>query len=331
LQRIAEHLAYRATLIPGETPDTAEVAQLIPAWPTLLQGKPAETTSLSFVNVDGGTMNNEPLDLVRTALAGINGRNKRQGHEADRAVLLIDPFSDPETLGPTEPAGLVSMAWPLINSWIYQARFKPADIALAYAEDVFSRFLIAPVGPLLAGQRAIGRAAIASGGLGGFLGFIDRRFLEYDYRLGRWNAYNFLRTHFSFPETNPLFQEPYWTAEQRDAQAVDTTNGVRNIRMIPLLMKDPDHPERLGVTEPPVSSAWPKLSAMPPGLSNAVEQRLQAVYELAMAEAQSGRKWYQRLALSTYAGLGWRLYGRGAIRDAALAAIKSGLEKQHLL
>ena len=212
------------------------------------------------------------------------------------------------------------MAFPLINSWIYQARFKPADVALAYAEDVFSRFLIAPVGPGPAGTRTIGKAAIAAGGLGGFLGFVDRSFLEYDYRLGRYNAYVFLKTHFAFPETHPIFQK-HWTQDQRDAQVADTDAPVRNIRMIPLLLDAPPEPAK---------DDWPALKAMPAPLADAITQRLQAVYDLAMQEARPD-KWYYRALLSAGAGAVWRLYARGALRDEALAVIKQGLQDQKLL
>ena len=321
LQRSVDQYRYRATLIPGDTPTTAEVAQLIPLWATLLKDDP-QATSLGFTNVDGGTMNNEPLDVVRMALAGMNTRNPRGGVEANRAVILIDPFSDPEALGPSVPQSLIGMVGPLISSWIYQARFKPADIALAYAEDVFSRFLIAPVGPGSLGMRTIGKAAIAAGGLGGFLGFVDRTFLDYDYRLGRRNAYSFLKSHFSFPETNPIFQT-YWTQDQRDAQAVDVTNGVRNIRMIPLM------PE---VSEPPelMAKDWPKLLSMPAALSDAIEQRLQTVYDL-LLQASQPDSWFMRLLVTGGAGLVWRLYARGALRDKALDVIRQGLVDQKLL
>lgn len=321
LQRSVDHCRWRATLIPGDLPGTAEVAPLIPCWETLLQGEPNART-VNFVNVDGGTMNNEPLDVVRTALAGMNGRNRRGGGEADRAVVLIDPFSDPESLGPAEPQGLVGMAMPLIASWIYQARFKPADIALANAESVFSRFLVAPVGPGPNGTRTVGKAAIAAGGLGGFLGFVHRSFLEYDYALGRRNAYTFLQRHFAFPDTNPIFQSG-WTDAQRQAQTTDTTDGVRYIRMIPLM---PDLPE------PPELTAqnWPVLPGIPNELPRAVEQRLQAVYDLAMQEVKPG-KWYQRWLLSGGAGLAWRLYARAALRDRAVDVIRQGLVDQKLL
>jgi len=42
--------------------------------------------------VDGGLMNNKPLELARRRLAGERRRNPRAGAQVDRAVLMIDPF-----------------------------------------------------------------------------------------------------------------------------------------------------------------------------------------------------------------------------------------------
>lgn len=321
LRREAEKLRWRAALIPGDLPGTAQVRPLIPVWDTLLKDQP-QGGNLGFVNVDGGTMNNEPIDMVRTALAGMNGRNPRDGQDAHRTVILVDPFSDPESLGPIAPQSLLGSAMPLLNSWIFQARFKPADIALANAESVFSRFLIAPVGPGYSGERTIGQQAIASGGLAGFLGFVDRRFMAYDYALGRQNAYSFLEKHFAFPETNPIFQSG-WTDAQRDAQTVDTVDGVRYIRLIPLLP---------GVTRPAELKAnnWPRLDAFPAALPDGIEKRLQAVYDMAM-RAAAPDAWWKRWLLSTAASLAWRFYGKPTLRDQAVAVLKKGLQDQHLL
>jgi hypothetical protein len=321
LRRKAEMLRWRATLIPGDRPGTEQVRPLIPVWDTLLEGQPASGL-LGFVNVDGGTMNNEPIDMVRTAMAGLNGRNPRKGKGAHRTVILVDPFSDPEALGPIAPQSLIGSVMPLLNSWIFQARFKPADIALANADLVFSRFLIAPVGPGYNGQRNIGRKAIAAGGLAGFLGFVDRRFMAYDYALGRHNAYSFLEKHFTFPETNDIFKAG-WTENQLKAQTAETDGGVRYIRLIPMLP---------GVTRPadPQATEWPRMNVFPAALSDAIEERLQAVYDMAVPAAAPDSGW-KRWLVSAAARVAWRSYGKPALRDQAVAVLKTGLQKQHLL
>ncbi len=323
LHRPLDACGYHATLIPGESGGDAQVAQLIPRWDTLTAGE-ADPNLVHFVNVDGGTMDNQPLDMVRTALAGMNGRNSRRGDKADRAVILIDPFSDPLALGPRQPPGLLALALPFVQSLVYQARFQPEDIALATAEEIYSRFLIAPVGPPGADGRTIGARAIAAGGLGGFLGFIDRRFMAYDYRLGRRNAYDFLARHFIFPEHNPIFVGPHWTDRQRQEQRVIDTNGVRHLRMIPLM-------PQLPVPPMPTASDWPRLPAMPAGLGAAIEARLNFAFEQIVDMVRPQVKSpLVRAALGGYARAGW-YFARPTLRDKALKLISDALKQRGLL
>jgi hypothetical protein len=217
---------------------------------------------------------------------------------------------------------LIDLALPFVMSLIYQARYKPADIALARDEGVYSRYLIAPVGPAApGGKRDIGWRAIASGGLGGFLGFVDRTFLEYDYALGRLNAHDFLRRHLALPESanNPIFAS--WTSDHRKDYRV-TENGTDYLPLVPLMPRLRDNP--------PVLPRWPALSEFPSTLSDAIGARLDVVYSLAKAASQPD-SWIKRAIMSSYLGLGWKFYLRGALRDGALAAIRSALQQQHLL
>jgi patatin-like phospholipase len=322
LARAMEVCGYRAIAVPPENDQSpAKVLQLIPRWDVLSAGE-SNPEICNFVNVDGGTTNNEPLDVVRTSLAGLAGRNPREPGEANRAVVLIDPFSDPEALGPHEPPSLVGLALPFIMSLVYQARYKPTDIALAQDEGTYSRFLIAPVGPAAAdGKRAIGSRAIASGGLGGFLGFVDRSFLEYDYALGRRNAYDFLKRHLALPEKakNAIFSS--WTDDQRRAYRI-SENGIDYLPLIPLMPRLRDNP--------PALMPWPALSEFPNTLSDAIAARLDAVYALAKAAGQPD-SWIKRAIMSSYLWLGWKFYLRGALRDGAVNALRSALQQQGLL
>jgi len=88
LARALAMVGYRVAVVPGEDQNTAEIAQLTPVWDSLQPG--TTQGQLSTVNVDGGTVNNQPLDFARAALAGYNGRNPRAGDEANRGVVLID-------------------------------------------------------------------------------------------------------------------------------------------------------------------------------------------------------------------------------------------------
>jgi patatin-like phospholipase len=312
--------AYRVAVVPDDQCGS-EVVQLVPDWKRLLTGEP-DPRQTTFLNVDGGTFNNEPLELVRTALAGFVGRNERKPAEADRAVILIDPFSDAETLDRPQQGSLAEVAGALVTAFIQQARFKPEDIALAYAEKVYSRFLIAPVGPGPKGVKTEGQGAIAASALGGFGGFVHPSFADYDFCLGRLNAHKFLAEHLALPledaKKNPVFKDK-WTGEQIKEYAF-TSNGIPYLPVIPLMPH---------LRERPRLPDWPRLGAAP-DLRDAIEARLQSVYELAIAEIRM--PWWKKAILKAYLWFGWRVLGvRGTLRDMAFDAIKDGLVSRGLL
>jgi Patatin-like phospholipase len=322
LQRMLSACGYRVTVVSGQA------TQLIPKWAAICADEP-DPGIVNFGAIDGGAFNNQPLDMVRTELAGLEGRNQRCGISADRAVILIDPFSDHVPLGPQRAPGLVGVLWPFLNSLVYQARFKPEDIALAEEPNVYSRFLVAPFGTGSGEKSIAGSGALASGGLSGFLGFVDHSFRRYDYQLGRRNAYEFLRRDFVFPEGNQAFVG-HWTHTQIETQRV--TSGpwqipLRNghLPMIPLVKRLRENPP-----PPMTKECWPRLQGMPTGLSSAIEGRLQAVYDLLMDE-YGPAQCYKRLAASLGFGIPWRLFLRSALRDRALDAIRNALKAKNLI
>ncbi|MCX7684843.1 MAG: patatin-like phospholipase family protein [Acetobacteraceae bacterium] len=168
---------------------------------------PREPDPYRMPVVDGGAMDNEPLELVRRSLAGWDAHNPRCGAKANRAVVLVDPFVAREAPGPGDDIGLAGAVLPLFNALIRNSRFKPEDLALAAAPENYSRFIIAPS----RGSEWVGSSAIASGYLGGFLGFFHRDYRLHDFMLGRRNARSFLRQHFVLPEGNVLFQDGRWS------------------------------------------------------------------------------------------------------------------------
>ena len=150
---------YRYTIVPGDAGKPPSVAPLAPCWPATVPGP-----DYGALHVDGGAMNNEPLELARRELAGPRGRNPREGDAAHRAVVMVDPFPDPAELGPNHPTDLVGTAASLFVAWKEQARFTPEEIALAQDESIFSRFLISPSrgnGSTLSGGFALASGALA--------------------------------------------------------------------------------------------------------------------------------------------------------------------------
>ncbi|TPE63768.1 hypothetical protein FJQ54_02645 [Sandaracinobacter neustonicus] len=188
-----------------------------------------------FDTADGGTMNNQPFQYARSILTGPLGELDGNGPTARKAMVIIDPFPADEKeqpagmdIPPRAPLGVVGAAAKLLRAWINQARYDANDLALAADGDTYSRFMLSP----LRGRRtpdggrgttALGQAAIASGAMGGFSGFLSRGYRHHDFLLGRRNAENFLRNYFALPEENSLFHQGWWDAQTDAAKAQHLT------------------------------------------------------------------------------------------------------------
>lgn len=169
-----------------------------------------------YWSVDGGMVDNEPVELGRRILAGAGSRNPRGATTAYRALLLLDPFPDamPAYTPPGPMPGMLAVAGSLFSVWLQQTRFKPGELELAAAEDVRSRFLLAPVRHDGA-QRLVGAPAICGGGLGGFAAFLSQLYRLHDFQLGRRNMQKFLRDHFTLAPDNPIVSD--WIARHPQA------------------------------------------------------------------------------------------------------------------
>lgn len=214
----------------------------------------------AFDTVDGGTMNNQPFQYARGVLAGPLGDLDGNGATARKAMMIIDPFpAEPpaeaektETRDWSGKLGVAAAAGKLLRAWINQARFDANDLALAADAELYSRFMLSPMRarrspkPGVEGDTALGQAAIASGALQGFSGFLDRRFRHHDFLLGRRNAENFLRNYFALPADNPLFHKGWW-----EARSEQERHDLRTLTAAPGSAKDEDE-ERLII--PPLAA-----------------------------------------------------------------------------
>lgn len=164
------------------------------------------------VCVDGGAINNEPVEYTRMSLAlasasQADGNIQRLPRDLDQArasTLLIDPFPDTagfdKTYHPDGKDDLLSVIAALIPALLDQASFKTDELVLAARVGVGSRYLISPSRP----DRPAGQPDLACGPLGGFLGFIHEGFRHHDYLLGRLNCQRFLFRHFYVHEKNAV-------------------------------------------------------------------------------------------------------------------------------
>ena len=185
----------------------------------------------SFVSVDGGVIDNAPLELARRYLSGSAPHNERSGDGADKAVLLIAPFPNFAATPPQDDNDLLSnVLQRLLSALVDQARFKPEELQLAANDTCFSRFMISPT-RIGNGSAAAKQFPIACGVLSGFGGFLHESFRRHDYLLGRRNAQAFLRWNFGLPETNDrLFKGvaingDRWHVRDADNQTATLTAG----------------------------------------------------------------------------------------------------------
>jgi len=191
-----------------------------------------EVAPYSFVSVDGGVIDNAPLELARRYLSGSAAvHNDRSGDGADKAVLLIAPFPNFAATPPEDDNDLLtSVLQRLLAALIDQARFKPEELQLAANDTCFSRFMISPT-RIGNGSPAAKQFPIACGVLNGFGGFLHESFRRHDYLLGRRNAQAFLRWNFGLPETNDrLFKDvpingDRWHVRNADNQTATLTAG----------------------------------------------------------------------------------------------------------
>ncbi len=263
LNRPLEDYRYRVLAVPSATENGASVIlPLVPDW-AVLQGDSGLQDSYAFLAVDGGVTDNEPIELARTALAGISGRNPRDGMKANRAVLLIDPFA-----GKADPTGtialnLLSLAESFLGAVLQQTRYDTRDLLLAADPGVFSRFMITAT----RGDK-LGDDALATAGLSAFIGFASAAFRRHDYLLGRQNCQDFLRNVFVLPAGNPLFKDT-WDGVSLADYEVQYPDGM--YRPIIPLCGDARVPEAL--------DPWPVHALDPAIYKSAVEQRFAAVVQ----------------------------------------------------
>jgi predicted acylesterase/phospholipase RssA len=237
LSRPLCHYQYRLNNEPAPVPNPvagqpAHYWPLIPDWDAIqVWNNGGVPDTITFTVVDGGVCDNEPVELVRTALAGISGCNPRDGASANRAVLMIDPFAGGSPMAPPlpQPTDVMSSSGALINGMLQQMRFDTRDVLLAANPTVFSRFMISA-------QRgnAVGDPALATSGLGAFIGFACSAFRRHDFMLGRQNCQQYLRNYLVLPIANPLFDGWRGNADMVKAYQVTDAAGGVYLPIIPL-------------------------------------------------------------------------------------------------
>lgn len=284
-------------------------------------GTPPPPDPYVFLSVDGGVIDNEPLELARRELSGgADRRNPRRGEEACRAVLLVDPFPNElafaEDYRPDDR--MVNVARGLISSLIDQARFKPEELALAETTSVFSRFMISPSRTDAQDQPV--EPAMAAAILGGFGAFLHEDFRRHDFQLGRRNCQAFLKWHFHLPDANPLFAGmPEAMRSQFALRAQDQPDAAGGSPLLPII--------------PLVGTAAIEVLRPPPpdgsvvdqrALQKQIETRLTAIgkvlIDTELAHVAGGfRRWLMKQ------GYAWLVVDR--LTEAVMEAVRRELQR----
>ncbi len=192
------------------------------------------------LNVDGGLINNEPFDKVRSVLGELPGQEVDAVDDFNKftnTVLMIEPF-------PTKPPSVMSLSPDLMNvightlsTMITQMRSKPVDVTNAMNDACAGQYLITPSRNVTGADGSVtelaGELAIACGALSGFCGFINKKFRVHDYFLGRYNCKIFLRDYFTVPgsalDNNPIFKDGYANVNRDDFKSTAPNGGYQII------------------------------------------------------------------------------------------------------
>lgn len=301
LARPTEQYRYRVVAPPPDASGESKIQAIEPDWDLLFGAGNPRPADYHFLAVDGGATDNEPIELARTALCGVEGRNPRDPRLANRGVLLIDPFAGEVGISAPAPNDLLAITSGVLNSLIQQTRYDTSDLLLAADPSVFSRFMISAQRDALTGAKAI-----ATGGLGAFIGFASRAFMRHDYLLGRANCQALLSNFLLLSPNNPVMQD-CWSEDALKWNSA-TLNGQQYVRVIPLL-------DNVAVAEG--LDPWPKGALDPSIYKSAIEQRWKAILG---AELQG--LWWGKL-------VGWfgGLVSEGQVAEFAVQKMNEALKE----
>jgi hypothetical protein len=293
-----------------------EPAAIPPAWDDSVV--PA---TFDNAHVDGGVTNNDPFELARqyvAAAAGNDGQNPRSAELANAAVISVAPFPGDDNFqagydaaAQTELGNVVSA---LIGVLVNQSRFQGENLLLTKDPDVYSRFEISP-----SDDSAGNKPALLCGALGAFGGFVERKFRDHDYQLGRRNCQKFLMDVFVLPEDNATVQPD--AAKTPEALAAVRKFGFQEggrywYPIIPLM------PGVATEIPAPNRSDFFTTEARLVEVAQAAEARLKAVLEGFASSSKDSWLWKGLIAVL------FDLGGGGRIKALVLEKLKEGLAGQ---
>lgn len=183
---------------------------------------------LSTLNVDGGAMNNEPFDEVSSILKKMTSS---AGEDDLRVLIMIDPFPSEEKkekpssgendrvqklqrehsvvldfkdiVAFNDDNNTFDFGMAVITALRNQSMFKTSEVLNARFNKEEGQYLLIPSSknPNPRASEKYRNEALATSSLGAFGGFLDIKFREHDYLLGRHNMDSFLTKHFKANNT----------------------------------------------------------------------------------------------------------------------------------
>lgn len=185
----------------------------------------------SSVAIDGGAINNEPYREVLSILQHQNGDDFEDGYPR-YGVIMIDPFPDraQSKKSYSKPNDAVDVAQGIIGTLMDQSRIKRREMLETDSSKYFKSIIFPRKWRTNKENKIIGPpGTITCASAMAFGGFLDRRFRQHDFFLGRNNARNFLRYFYSFPydkekgDIHPIHR--CWTDQMADAFKFEKKKG----------------------------------------------------------------------------------------------------------
>ena len=192
----------------------------------------------SFLCADGGIFNTEPFQLLDDQM----GPRQPEAKNLSRAIISVAPLElfDPANVKPNADDSLLTVLPEVATGLREDALTNDEQIAKAFDETDYSRYIIAPTRTSTPTANDRLSPAITGTTLGTFGAFLSKDFRVHDFFLGRRNAQQFLRNHFTIPVSsmsqNPIFQDeaPFIGSTLQQFLSADS-NGQRNyFPIIPL-------------------------------------------------------------------------------------------------
>lgn len=235
------------------------------------------------LNADGGTSNNEPVELLRDMMLQIRLKESNMERKLEEvnamsdtermeekskltnySVLLIDPFPsyDFDIKEPNHQSEtILRYGLNLVGAMRAQLLFDAKQAIDAYNKGNYGLHVVAPS----RSDAEKPEHAIACGALGGFGGFISREYRVHDFFLGRHNCQSFLRKYFVVNVAEPAGTENYECVEAvlkgygcQEALDRFSYTDEKGIKWVPVI-PDVDLPEPMKVKEVQVTDSLRKI------------------------------------------------------------------------